>query len=84
MNTKNFTEKEVYELARKAYEEDYVNFHINRQNCALLVIDMQNEFVKPGWTPYWVPEATKQIPKIKKLILNYSALQLPKNHLLGM
>lgn len=34
----------------------------------LSVIDMQDEFVKSGWTPYWVPEATRQVPRIKTLI----------------
>jgi nicotinamidase-related amidase len=29
---------------------------------------MQDEFVKPGWTPYWVPEATRRVSSIKSLM----------------
>lgn len=63
-----FTETRVVELARNAYETDSVDFDIVGIKCALLVIDMQDEFVKPNWTPYWVPEATRQVPIIKELI----------------
>lgn len=64
----SFTEEQVISLARKAYREGNAGFEIVPEECALLVIDMQDEFVKPGWTPYWVPEATRQVPKIKELI----------------
>jgi nicotinamidase-related amidase len=29
---------------------------------------MQDEFIKPHWKPFEVPEATRQIPRIKSLI----------------
>lgn len=29
---------------------------------------MQEEFVKPHWTPFWIPEATRQVDRIKALI----------------
>lgn len=29
---------------------------------------MQEEFVKPHWTPFWIPEATRQVDRIKTLI----------------
>ena len=68
MKIGEFTEKKVLKLAKEAYEKGDVEFDIIPDKCALIVIDMQNEFVKPHWTPYWVPEATRQVPKIKKLI----------------
>jgi nicotinamidase-related amidase len=40
---------------------------IGRDRTALLVIDMQNDFIKPG-ACLEVPEARNQIPEIKKLI----------------
>ena len=55
-------------LAKRAYEEGEASFEIAPEKCALLVIDMQDEFVRPQWTPFWVPESTRQVPKIKKLI----------------
>jgi nicotinamidase-related amidase len=63
-----FTEEHVMALARKAYDEGQASFAIVPENCALLVIDMQDEFVRPQWTPFWVPESTRQVPKIKRLI----------------
>jgi nicotinamidase-related amidase len=68
MNNGKFSEKKVLQMAKEGYEYGDVNFKIYPEKCALIVIDMQNEFVKPNWTPYWVPEATKQVLKIKKLI----------------
>lgn len=63
-----YTEEIVLRTAKSAYENGDVQFDINPNKCALLVIDMQDEFVKPNWSPDWVPEATKQVPRIKKLI----------------
>jgi nicotinamidase-related amidase len=68
MEEGKFTEEQVLNLARRAYREGNASFDIVPGKCALLVIDMQDEFVKPHWTPDWVPEATKQVPRIKKLI----------------
>jgi nicotinamidase-related amidase len=34
----------------------------------LVVVDMIDEFVKPGWSPYWIPEATRQAPLIKWVV----------------
>lgn len=63
-----FTERQIVDWAKEAYESGRASFGISRDRCALLVIDMQDEFVKPNWTPDWIPEATRQVPRIKKLI----------------
>jgi nicotinamidase-related amidase len=63
-----FTERQIVKWAKEAYESGHASFGIKREKCALLVIDMQDEFVRPNWTPDWVPEATRQVPRIKKLI----------------
>lgn len=68
MSSGTFTEQEVLNLARSAYVHGVAGFEIIRQKCALLVVDMQDEFVRPGWTPFWVPDATRQVPRIKTLI----------------
>ena len=68
MKSNSYKKEEVLALAKKAYEEGDADFEIDPGTCALLVIDMQDEFVKPCWTPYWVPEATEQVPRIKTLI----------------
>ncbi|NIM90712.1 MAG: isochorismatase family protein [Candidatus Aminicenantes bacterium] len=68
MKTGNFSEKDVLNLAREEYNKGNAKFKIVPEKCALLVIDMQDEFVKPHWAPDWVPEATRQVPRIKRLI----------------
>ncbi|MBN1678966.1 MAG: cysteine hydrolase [Anaerolineae bacterium] len=73
----NFTEEYVLSLAKRAYSEGDARFEIVPQQCALLVIDMQDECVKPGETPYWVPEATRQVPRIKTLIEHCRQVDVP-------
>lgn len=77
MDTGKFTEKLVLDLAKKGYESGEAKFDIIVDKCALLVIDMQDEFVKPHWTPYWVPEATRQVPRIKSLIEHCREKNIP-------
>lgn len=77
MKIGNFSENDVLTLSRKAYEEGNANFEVIPDKCALLVIDMQDEFVKPHWSPDWVPEATRQVPLIKKLIEHCRGKNIP-------
>ena len=77
MTEPEYSEARVLELARKSYEEGEVNFDLIPEKCALLVIDMQDEFVKPHWSPYWVPEATKRVPAIKRLIEQCRSKNIP-------
>ncbi len=77
MSITYFTEEQVLALAQQAYRAGQAQFTIDSTRCALLVIDMQDEFVKPGWTPYWIPEATRQVPKIKRLIGRCRAIRVP-------
>lgn len=72
-----YSEQDVLALARRAYEEGEASFEVSPESCALLVIDMQDEFVKPGWTPYWVPEATRQVPRVKALVEVCRARSVP-------
>lgn len=78
--TKTFSEQEVLTFAHQAYQEGRAAFPVQREDCALLVIDMQDEFVKPHWTPFWVPEATRQVPFIKRLIEYCRAHSVPVIH----
>ena len=77
MKIGNFTEEDVLNLARKAYRDGSAKFEIIPDKCALLVIDMQDEFVKPRWTPDWVPDATRQVPRIKRLIEHCRCKKVP-------
>src|SRR4029453_13243536 len=73
----SYTEEEVLELAKRAYRSGEASFEIEPDHCALLVIDMQNEFVKPKWTPYWVPEGTRGIPTIRRLVDKCRGMAVP-------
>ncbi len=77
MKAGNFSERDVLELAKKAYIQGQAQFEIVADKCALLVIDMQDEFVKPHWSPDWVPEATRQVPRIKMLIESCRIKKIP-------
>ena len=77
MKTGNFSEEDVLKLAKRAYKEGDAQFEIIPDKCVLLVIDMQEEFVKPHWCPDWVPEATRQVPRIRKLIEHCRGKNIP-------
>src|SRR6266516_3792644 len=68
--TREFTEDEVVALAQRAYRLGVAQFRLLPDRAALLVIDMQDEFVRPGWTPYWIPEATRQVPRLATILRN--------------
>lgn len=77
MKIGNFTEQDILNLVRKVANEGNAKFKIVTEKCALLVIDMQDEFVKPHWSPDWVPEATKQVARIKRLIEHCRSKNIP-------
>lgn len=77
MKPGEFSEEFVQKLARHAYEHGSANFDFTASECALLVIDMQDEFVKPHWTPFWVPDATRIAPRIAKLIEHCRSASIP-------
>jgi nicotinamidase-related amidase len=72
-----FSETYVRERGRRMYESGQARFGIDPGHTALLVIDMTDEFVKPHWTPYWIPEATRQVPKIRRLIDKFHEAKWP-------
>jgi len=45
-----------------------VPWKIRRERCALLVIDMQNDFLKPGGVLYFNDEPMRILPQIKRLL----------------
>jgi nicotinamidase-related amidase len=77
MSDRFYSEDEVLAWARQGYRTGQASFEIVVERCALLVIDMQDEFVKPGWTPYWVPEATRLVPRVATVIGRCRELGVP-------
>ena len=68
MTERTYSAAEQLAAARAAYAHGRANFPIRPERTALLVIDMQSEFVRPGWSPYWVPAATELVPRLAQLI----------------
>lgn len=75
-----FSEADVLRLAERAYQDGRARFDPEPADCALLVIDMQDEFVRPGWTPFWVPAATRQVPLLSRLIACCRSRAVPVIH----
>jgi len=73
----DFSEEWVLERAQQQYAEGVAGMDIEPGRTALLVIDMIDEFVKPNWSPYWVPDATRQVPTIRRVIDAFHVADLP-------
>ena len=72
-----YTEDYLINKAVETFGKGKADFKIKAENCALLVIDMQNEFVLPEWTYLWIPEATRQVPVIQKMIKACRGAKIP-------
>lgn len=72
-----FTESYLADKARYEYQEGVASFKIDPEKSALIVIDMIEEFTKPEYCPAWIPDATRQLPKIKELIDICRRLKVP-------
>ncbi|NIR17011.1 MAG: cysteine hydrolase [Desulfobacterales bacterium] len=72
-----FDEEYVLKRAEELYERAEAEILIDVKKTALIVVDMLDEFVKPNWTPCWIPEATRQVPKVKELINTCRDLGVP-------
>jgi len=72
-----FTEQALRVAAEQAYREGCADLPFAAERAALVVIDMQQEFVRPGWSPYWVPEATRIVPVVADLIAACRATGVP-------
>ena len=76
-NAQQYTEEWVIARAKEAYERGTATFSIDPARTALLVIDMQDEFVRPGWSPFWVPAATRMAPRLRRLIEHARSVGVP-------
>jgi nicotinamidase-related amidase len=77
MRLGSYTEEEQLETARRQYEHGQADMGIEAGATALIVVDMMDEFVKPNWCNLWVPEATRQVPRIQQMIEAFRAAGLP-------
>jgi hypothetical protein len=61
----SFTEEIITAEASRQYEHGAARMEVTPGQTALVIVDMIDEFVRPNWTPYWIPEATAQVPAIR-------------------
>ncbi len=64
----SYTEEEILSLAQGQYDAPSEPRPLDPGRTALVVVDMIDEFVKPSWSPYWIPEATRQAPRIREVV----------------
>jgi nicotinamidase-related amidase len=73
----SFTEEQVTAAAAEQYARGEADMRVAVGGTALLIVDMLDEFVRPHWTPYWVPEATAQAPRIRAVRDAFRAAAAP-------
>lgn len=70
-------EAEFIAFADRDYETDkHWSFELKPQEAALIVVDLQEDFVNPN-NPMCVPEAYRQIPRVKTLIEACRRVKVP-------
>jgi len=67
----------IAKAAKEAYASGEAPFEWGREKTALIVVDMLEEFVRPEWTPYWIPAAYEAVPKMKQVIKVCRELGVP-------
>lgn len=73
----SFTEADITAEAARQYDHGVAKMKVVPGQTALVIIDMIDEFVKPGWTPYWIPQATAQVPAIRAVREAFRQAQEP-------
>ena len=77
MKLGNISEEEILQQAKHQYEHETATITLNPIKTALLVIDMQDEFIKPHWTHFWIPQATRIVPTINQIITTCRDKKIP-------
>jgi nicotinamidase-related amidase len=73
----NFTETQILAAAQQQYAGGMHPASVEWKSAALIVVDMIDEFVRPHWSPYWIPEATRQVPKVSEVIESFRGAGRP-------
>ncbi len=74
---KRYTEEEILQGAKRQYTQGRAIWDIDPERTVLVIIDMEDEFVEPGYSVHWIPDAHRQVPKIKLLIETCRASGIP-------
>jgi pimeloyl-ACP methyl ester carboxylesterase/nicotinamidase-related amidase len=71
---------ELAQLVEQQYETGDVGVPVGAERAALVIIDMQEEFVSPGHGPFHVPDAAARVPAIARLLAACRARGVPVIH----
>jgi nicotinamidase-related amidase len=72
-----FSEDVIRARAKAQYEQGRARTEVEVGTTALVIVDMLDEFVKPEWSPFWVPDATRQVPRIRELVDAFHEADMP-------
>ncbi|HVA22245.1 MAG TPA: isochorismatase family cysteine hydrolase [Candidatus Micrarchaeia archaeon] len=72
-----FDEEAILAEAEAQYATDDPAATLDAAHAALIVVDMIDEFVRPRWSPYWIPEATRQVPRVGRVAAAFRAARRP-------
>jgi nicotinamidase-related amidase len=73
----SFTEEQILTTAQQQYAPSPHGKSLECRGSALIVVDMIDEFVRPHWSPYWIPEATRQVPRVLQVIEAFRRARRP-------
>lgn len=73
----SFSAEDINAAAAQQYAAGEADMHVVPGRTALLIVDMIDEFVRPNWTPYWIPDATAQAPRIAAVAAAFRAAAAP-------
>ena len=73
----SFTAADITAAAAQQYSAGDADMRVVPGRTALLIVDMIDEFVRPHWTPYWIPDATAQSPRIAAVADAFRAAGAP-------
>jgi nicotinamidase-related amidase len=76
-----FSEAYVLEQARDDYAHGEAKVPLLPDRTALLSIDLLDEFVRPHWSPCWVPDATKQATLVRQVQDACRRIKIPTIHI---
>ncbi len=80
MNGQTFCDERIATLVREQYTNGDAAFPLLAARTALLMIDMQEEFVSEAGGPYRVPEAAGRVPAMARLLCGFRHAGLPVVH----
>lgn len=78
--TQALSDEAIEDLVREQYARGDAGFPLLRARAALVMIDMQEEFVSEASGPHRVPEAARRVPAMARLLAAFRGWNRPVIH----